>query len=55
MTTCPACGSDGREALELARLRVKHRTFATDTNALLTEQANEIRSLRLQLDDKEAS
>lgn len=46
MTPCPACGSSGREAMELARLRAKHRAFADQTNRLLTEQAAEIRSLR---------
>jgi len=54
MTSCPYCGSDGREAMELARLRAKHRQFAVETNQLLTEQAAEIQALRSQ-DDQQGS
>lgn len=55
MTTCASCGSDSREAMELARLHAKHRAFADQTNQLLTEQAAEIRALRHQLDERTAS
>lgn len=55
MSTCPACGSDARDALELSRLRAKHRRFADQTNQLLTEQAAEIASLRDQLTERPAS
>lgn len=55
VSTCPACGSDARDALELSRLRAKHRRFADQTNQLLTEQAAEIASLRDQLTERPAS
>lgn len=55
MSTCHACGTDARVALELARLRAKHRRFADQTNQLLTEQAAEIASLRYQLTERPAS
>lgn len=52
MTTCPTCGSDSREAMELARLHAKHREFADQTNQMLTEQAAEISALRSRLDER---
>lgn len=46
MNGCPACGSDGREAMELARLRAKHQRYAEVTNEIITDQAAEIAALR---------
>ena len=54
MSNCPVCGSTGREALELARLRAKHRRYSEQTNKLLTEQAAEIRDLRDQISGRTA-
>lgn len=47
--TCPDCR---RTALALQRLRAKHARFAEETNALLTEQMQEISYLREALEAK---
>ncbi|HWI42002.1 MAG TPA: hypothetical protein VNS81_00175 [Nocardioides sp.] len=47
--TCPDCT---RATLALARLRAKHKQYAAQTNALLTEQANEITALRTALEER---
>lgn len=50
MTTEPTnCGCVTREAIALKRLRAQHLRFARETNALITQQAAEIRDLREQL------
>ena len=41
--------------MELARVRAKHRKFADQTNRIITEQETEIRALRDQLPEKEAT